>query len=92
MGENVIFLSPEDQMLIGSEFVDELPWSSYARKNVGYLFAVACGASVIWDSDENNSLKFWLRGASPDPRLEIWTYSHAKGARNRIFFLVPQKE
>ena len=84
MGKNLIFLNHIDQILIGSEFVDKLPWHSFGRKNVGYLYAIACGAKVIWDFDDDNQLKFWLREASPDPSLEIWTYSDG-GSKNCYF-------
>ena len=40
-------------------------------KNIGYLYAIANGAKVIWDFDDDNLLKFWMKGASPDESLEI---------------------
>ena len=46
MGSNVIFLSSEDQKQMSNDFVDSLPWKSFGRKNVGYLFAIARGAKV----------------------------------------------
>jgi hypothetical protein len=64
-------LSSEDQKTFQNEFVDSLPWNSFGRKNVGYLFAIARGAKVIWDFDDDNFLKFWLEGAAPDKNLEI---------------------
>ena len=48
-----------------------MPWFSFGRKNVGYLYAIANGAKVIWDFDDDNLLKFWMKGASPDYSLEI---------------------
>ena len=42
---------------------------------IGYLFAIANGAEVIWDFDDDNMLKFWLEGASPDNRLNLNTYA-----------------
>ena len=32
---------------------------------MGYLYAIKHGAKVIWDFDDDNSLKFWLTGAAP---------------------------
>ena len=87
MGHNLIFLDANDQGKIGSEFVDQLPWHSFGRKNVGFLYAIACGAKVVWDFDDNNLLKFWLREAAPDPTLEIWTYSHTSDGKNEVFYL-----
>ena len=71
MGDNMIFLSDKDQMAIGSPFVDALAWNTLGRKNVGYLYAVAQGAPVIFDLDDDNILKFFLKEASPDPMLDI---------------------
>ena len=48
-----------------------MPWHSFGRKNVGYLFAISNGANVIWDFDDDNIIKFWMKGASPDSLLEI---------------------
>ena len=58
-----------------NEFVDSLPWNSFGRKNVGYLFAIARGAKVIWDFDDDNFLKFWIDGASPDKNLDINSFT-----------------
>ena len=71
MGQNVIFLSDEDQMKMKIEFVKSIPWHSFGRKNVGYLFAIANGAKSIWDFDDDNILKFWIKNACPDTALEI---------------------
>ena len=60
MENRIIFLSDEDQMKMSSKFVSNLPWHSFARKNVGYLYAVAQGAKIIYDFDDHNKLKFFL--------------------------------
>lgn len=52
--ENVIFLSVEDQKKMGNSFVDSLPYNSYARKMVGYLYAIQNGADIIVDTDDDN--------------------------------------
>jgi len=65
----LIFLSDEDQVKMNSEFVDNLPWKSFGRKNAGYLYAIAQGADVIWDFDDDNMFKFWIEGATPDINL-----------------------
>ena len=61
----VIYLSPEDQEALNLKFVDALPWNNFGRKNVGYLYAIMHGASVIWDFDDDNMLKYWIPGAAP---------------------------
>ncbi len=79
LGSNIIFLTSEDQKLFFNEFVDGLPWNSFGRKNVGYLFAIARGATVIWDFDDDNFIKFWMEGAALDQSLDINTFSNPEG-------------
>ena len=71
MENRIIFLSDEDQKQLSSKFVSRLPWHSFARKNVGYLYAIARGAKIIYDFDDDNILKFFIKDASPDPVLDI---------------------
>ncbi len=71
MSDNVIFLNAASQTAISGEFVDALPWNSFSRKNIGYLFALAHGAQVIWDFDDDNMLKFWLKDAATEKRLSL---------------------
>ncbi len=71
LGKNVIFLSDKDQEKIQMAFVEKMPWGSFGRKNIGYLYAIANGAKYIWDFDDDNQLKFWLKNAAPDVLLEI---------------------
>ena len=71
MGNNILFLSGKSQSNLNNAFIDAMPWFSFGRKNVGYLYAIANGAKVIWDFDDDNLLKFWMKGASPDESLEI---------------------
>ena len=50
-----------------------LEWSSVSgRKNIGYLYAISQGATVIWDFDDDIMLKFWIPQAAPlgAPSLE----------------------
>ena len=75
MQNRMVFLSHADQLKMNSSFVNRLPWNSFGRKNVGYLYAVAQGAKVIFDFDDDNILKFWIEGASPDPVLDIDSFN-----------------
>ena len=62
----VVYLTPEEQEAMKIPFsVDALPWNHFGRKNVGFLYAILHGAEIIWDFDDDNLLKFWLRGATP---------------------------
>ena len=47
MGERAIFLSEDDQKRMNLTFVDRLPWNSFGRKNVGYLYAISQGINSI---------------------------------------------
>ena len=55
----VIYLSAQDQERLATEGVKlsaKLPWNHFGRKNLGYLYAIASGAQLIWDFDDDNSL------------------------------------
>ena len=50
-----------------------IPWNTVVgRKVVGYLYAIAHGARVVWDFNDYNMLKFWIPDAAPPgaPSLE----------------------
>ena len=61
----VVVLTTKIQETMDSPFVRTIPWSHFGRKNIGYLYAIMHGASVIWDFDDDNMLKFWIPGAAP---------------------------
>ena len=63
---HVIILTTNMQKGLASPFVNAIPWGHFGRKNIGYLYAINHGASVIWDFDDDNMLKFWIRDAAPD--------------------------
>jgi len=48
------FLPINGQHKSGFEFVEHAPQNHYARKNIGYLQAMRLGASVIYDTDDDN--------------------------------------
>jgi hypothetical protein len=49
------FLSLADQVAFGSSFAEKCPYDHYARKNIGYLKAMALGAPIIAETDDDNS-------------------------------------
>jgi hypothetical protein len=58
---NIIYLSPDDQCNFNKSFSNQLPWNTYARKNLGYLYAVSCEADVIYETDDDNiPLENWV--------------------------------
>ncbi len=52
--DGVTYLSPSAQTALGFETTNLLPWNHYARKMVGYLYAMREGAQVIADTDDDN--------------------------------------
>lgn len=70
-----VFLSFSDQLSSGFSLAEKLPTGHYARKNIAYLTAVREGASVLYETDDDNApLDIWkprtcevpvLRGLNP---------------------------
>ncbi|KAL2478431.1 hypothetical protein Fot_47445 [Forsythia ovata] len=54
--KGAIFLSLEQQANLGFRVVDYLPYDSYVRKSVGYLFAIQHGARRIFDADDRGEV------------------------------------
>ncbi|XP_059651885.1 probable glycosyltransferase STELLO1 [Cornus florida] len=54
--KGVIYLSLEQQAKLGFRVVDYLPYDSYVRKSVGYLFAIQHGAKRIFDADDRGEV------------------------------------
>ncbi|CAF3330409.1 unnamed protein product, partial [Rotaria sp. Silwood2] len=72
----VIFLSLSNQKKLNYAIISFLPENSYARKNIGYLVAIECGAEIIFESDDDNfledlSIRFLPKVSYPDsiPRI-----------------------
>ena len=53
----VVFLSADQQKKNRNQFVNMLPFRSFARKNVGFIFAIQHGAHIIYDFDDDNVIK-----------------------------------
>jgi len=56
--DNVVYLTAEQQIALAAHLplISNLPWNHFGRKNVGYLYAILHGASVVWDFDDDNEL------------------------------------
>lgn len=54
--KGTIHLSLEMQAQLGFRVVDYLPYDSYVRKSVGYLFAIQHGAKKIFDVDDRGEV------------------------------------
>lgn len=86
--EDVFYLSASYQKkhLGSNEFMSKMPYKSFARKNIGYLFAVHHGAKVLFDFDDDNILTpvllntdlappfFWMDQVSRDV-IDEWSES-----------------
>lgn len=57
------FLSAQMQSEIYPELSLAIGFNTYARKNLGYLYALAQGAKVIWETDDDT----FIRKDLPDP-------------------------
>ncbi|VFQ72210.1 unnamed protein product [Cuscuta campestris] len=54
--KGTVYLSLEMQAELGFRVVDFLPYDSYVRKTVGYLFAIQHGAKKIFDVDDRTDV------------------------------------
>jgi len=52
--EKLKFLNVDDQKKLGFKLFEHLPYNHYARKNLGYLYALENGAEIIYDTDDDN--------------------------------------
>jgi hypothetical protein len=51
------YLSPSDQLRLPLETVKHLPWNHFGRKNIGYLFVCRHQGTMIYDFDDDNTLR-----------------------------------
>ena len=49
----LIYLSIEDQLKLNYNITKYIPFNSYSRKNIGYLYAIQHGAKEIYETDDN---------------------------------------
>lgn len=62
---NAIYISPDAQIELFPKMAKDLPWNSYSRKNIGYLYAMRQGADIIVDTDDDNiPYDDWGKGVS----------------------------
>ncbi|WP_376967548.1 hypothetical protein ABNQ39_35465 (plasmid) [Azospirillum sp. A26] len=52
---DIRLLSIDDQFAEFPEFAGLMPFNHYARKNIGYLHAIARGATILFDTDDDNA-------------------------------------
>jgi len=71
---NCIFLNVEQQLRLGYQTTKLIKFKSYARKNIGYLFAIEHGAKLIYDTDDDNSPTTANIGFDPSSDLVYLSY------------------
>ena len=50
----LVYLSVESQLKLNYKTTKYIPYNSYTRKNIGYLYAVEHGAKEIYETDDDN--------------------------------------
>lgn len=60
--EGVRFLGVEEQSDLGFSLSSDAPFNHYARKNLGYLYAIEKGASLLLETDDDNLPYDWYPG------------------------------
>ena len=77
--EKIHFLSVQKQEDMGEmEIVNELPWNHFGRKNIGYLYAIQHGATVVFDFDDDNVLISDIPSITP----QSWLVADNSGVFN----------
>jgi len=54
-GSQIDFLALADQQASEFDLARKLPFGSYSRKNVAYLHAIAAGAQLLYETDDDNA-------------------------------------
>lgn len=72
--ESQHYLSAQMQSDMYPELSEAIGFNTYARKNFGYLYALAQGAEVIWETDDDT----FIRKDLPDPTTLF------KNSRNHV--------
>lgn len=52
--ENTTFISVDEQAALNYKINDQIPFNHYARKNIGYIYAIRKNANIIVDTDDDN--------------------------------------
>ena len=55
--KNFFYLTPEQQEFYFPDLSKLIGFNTYARKNLGYLFAIMNGATSIWDTDDDTYIR-----------------------------------
>ena len=50
----LVYLSVESQLKLNYKSTQYIPYNSYTRKNIGYIYAIEHGAKEIYETDDDN--------------------------------------
>jgi STELLO glycosyltransferases len=76
--EGAKLLTVEEQKTLPFETAKLLPWNHYARKNLGYLYAISQGADFVYETDDDNlPYETWQQSFPVDATTEAETYGTA---------------
>jgi hypothetical protein len=62
----VTVLTIDDQLQLNYKIMQHIPWNHYGRKNIGYLYAISCGAKIIYETDDDNFLTTGVIDLQPE--------------------------
>ena len=77
-----MFLSVEKQKQLGYKTTPLMPYKNYARKTIGYLYAIEHGAKIIYETDDDNYPYDGKIGFSLDGEKQFLVYATDKKVVN----------
>jgi hypothetical protein len=89
--EGATFLSIEEQRDLGFTLSRDAPFNHYARKNLGYLYAIEKGADLLLETDDDNFPYDWYPGDTSGTvrgrliRKAGWENVYTHFTKNRIW-------
>jgi len=80
----VKYLSVQEQKQLPFHSARKLPWKSYARKLMGYLYAIQHGAKMVYETDDDNAPKqgVGLNWIQPEALTGISMTAEMSGCQN----------
>jgi hypothetical protein len=91
--EGVKYLSVAEQKALPFATATLLPWNHYARKNLGYLYAISQGAEFIYETDDDN-LPYadrWQQSFPVNAIADATTYADAGQYMNVYAHFSPER-
>ena len=78
----LVFLSVETQVKLNYKTTKYIPYNSYTRKNIGYLYAIEHGAKEIYETDDDNIFTTF------DQLYNNFNFSKVSYAENNITVMI----